>query len=158
MAKLKFPLDQTMSDALQQTERAKQSSVQPSSEDVEIQNTASETVVPSEPKADESTSVEANRGENALGFSQVEEDKDESSDSLKNQETNNNEISRTNVRNVTLDDETLFRLDAVKKRMNKTRKKGEPRISVDYLLYISACEWLDKNHPETKELYKFLNP
>lgn len=64
---------------------------------------------------------------------------------------------RTNARNVFLDDETLWRLELVKKRKNMARAEGEEFCSVDKLIFEAVSLYLDKHFPETKEAYRIIN-
>lgn len=156
MPKAKYSLKDTMADALHQTEKAKnaltpaQGSAENPSETEELQESPL-TEQGNQPQ-------EQGRGE-AIEDKNVTNPTNDSGNEIPKQSTpaEKSEVKRTCIRNVTLDDETLFRLDTVKKRLNSSRKKGEPLISLDLLLYQSAVEWLDKNYPDTRELYKLIN-
>lgn len=64
---------------------------------------------------------------------------------------------KTNVRNVELDDETLWRLDQVKDKLNRSRAEGEPLVTQKTIMSKALTEWLDKYYPNTKEAYHFIN-
>lgn len=64
---------------------------------------------------------------------------------------------KTNVRNVELDDETLWRLDQVKDKLNRSRAEGEPLVTQKTIMSKALIEWLDKYYPNTKEAYHFIN-
>ena len=61
---------------------------------------------------------------------------------------------RTSLHNVTLDEKTLWRLEYIKKKLNKQRAEGDPFVSIDGLIYKACVEWLDKVYPETEETYQ----
>ena len=63
-------------------------------------------------------------------------------------------IERNSLRNVGLDDKTLWRLEHIKKRLNRQRQEGDPFVSIDSLIYRACVEWLDKNYPETAANYE----
>ena len=63
-------------------------------------------------------------------------------------------IERNSLRNVGLDDKTLWRLEHIKKRLNRQRQEGDPFVSIDSLIYRACVEWLDKNYPETSSNYE----
>ena len=60
---------------------------------------------------------------------------------------------KKNIRNAFVSDESLFRLDLVRKQMNSNRSDGDEHISLAVLMGKIIEEYLDKNYPETKELY-----
>lgn len=64
---------------------------------------------------------------------------------------------KTNVRNVELDDETLWRLNQVKDKLNRSRAEGEALVSQMTIISKALIEWLDKYYPNTKEAYHFIN-
>lgn len=68
----------------------------------------------------------------------------------KKEETN---LVRNTMHNVTLDEKTLWRLEHIKKKLNKQRGEGDPFVSIDGLIYKSCVEWLDNNYPETNATY-----
>lgn len=155
MPKPKYSLNDTMSDALHQTEKAKNAPAQASSAEAPLDTEN----IQESPLAEQNNQLqEQGGGENIKDKDAIDTPNDSENELPKqNAPAEKSEIKRTSIRNVTLDDETLFRLDAVKKRLNNSRKKGEPLISLDFLLYQSAVEWLDKNYPDTRELYKLIN-
>lgn len=63
-------------------------------------------------------------------------------------------IERNSLRNVGLDDKTLWRLESIKKKLNKQRQEGDAFVSIDSLIYRACVEWLDKNYPETSQNYE----
>lgn len=63
-------------------------------------------------------------------------------------------IERNSLRNVGLDEKTLWRLEHIKKRLNRQRQEGDPFVSIDSLIYRACVEWLDKNYPETSTNYE----
>ncbi len=63
-------------------------------------------------------------------------------------------VERNSLRNVGLDDKTLWRLEHIKKRLNRQRQEGDPFVSIDSLIYRACVEWLDKNYPETSSNYE----
>lgn len=64
---------------------------------------------------------------------------------------------RRNARNVELDDETLWRLDQAKDKLNRVRPEGAPLVSQKSIIRTALIEWLDKYYPGTKEAYHFIN-
>lgn len=155
MPKPKYSLKDTMSDALHQTEKAKNAPAQVSSAEAPLDAEN----IQEFPLAEQNNQLQEQGGGENIKDKDAIDTPNDSENELPKQNTpaEKSEIKRTSIRNVTLDDETLFRLDAVKKRLNNSRKKGEPLISLDFLLYQSAVEWLDKNYPDTRELYKLIN-
>lgn len=63
-------------------------------------------------------------------------------------------VERNSLRNVGLDDKTLWRLESIKKKLNKQRQEGDAFVSIDSLIYRACVEWLDKNYPETSQNYE----
>lgn len=61
--------------------------------------------------------------------------------------------SRKNIRNVSMDDRTMWRMEYVKKKLNNARKEGEIYVSVDSIAYMAVLEYLEKHYPETNKLY-----
>lgn len=61
--------------------------------------------------------------------------------------------SRKNIRNVSMDDRTMWRMEYIKKKLNNARKEGENYVSIDSLAYLAVLEYLEKHYPETNELY-----
>lgn len=167
MVKKRFDLGQTMADAASNIEEAKKDSVL-------------ETAVPTIPlvlvpefmeaKTDvspvvESEKIVAEEEETPTVIIEKEETQQTAaptSDKKKKKpkktaiiDTNRNE--KMNVRNVELDDETLWRLDMVKSKMNRSRTNNEPMISQMSIISTALVAYLDKHHPETKEAYKIIN-
>ena len=65
-----------------------------------------------------------------------------------------NQDMKKNIRNAFLSDESLFRLNLVRKEMNGNRSEGDSNISLATLMGKIIEEYLDKNYPQTKDLYQ----
>lgn len=156
--KAKYSLNDTMADALHQTEKAK-NALNPAQGSLAENPSETEQLQESPLTEQEGNQPQEQGGGEVIEDKNATNPTNDSGNEMPKQNTpaEKSEVKRTCIRNVTLDDETLFRLDTVKKRLNNSRKKGEPLISLDLLLYQSAVEWLDKNYPDTRELYKLIN-
>ncbi len=67
---------------------------------------------------------------------------------------NKSQDMKKNLRNAFVSDESLFRLDLVRKHLNQNRLAGEEYISLATLMGKIIEEYLDANYPETKETYR----
>ncbi len=65
---------------------------------------------------------------------------------------NNAKNMKKNIRNAFVSDESLFRLNLVKKEMNQ--KEGADHISLATLMGKIIEEYLDAKFPETKDIYR----
>ena len=64
------------------------------------------------------------------------------------------ERERTIQKTTYFDDETDFRLNAVKKLINKSLPRGEKRITMDKIISDAVIEYLDAHYPQTKVMYE----
>lgn len=69
----------------------------------------------------------------------------------------NDVAGKGNLRNVELDDETLWRLDQVKDKQNRSRMEGDPLVTQKTIIRTALIEWLDKYYPGTREAYHIVN-
>ena len=63
------------------------------------------------------------------------------------------EKGRTIQKTTFFDDEADFRLNAVKKIINKNLPQGEKRVTMDKIIADAVTEYLDAHFPQTKEMY-----
>lgn len=119
MAKQRFSLNETMTDAVKNIEETKSSSE----------------IVVQEPASPESISPETKR-EDEIPSAQLEKLRKR----IAKSDSNNN------MRNVPLSDDMLDKFEAIKKYLNKTRSKStkETFISIGDLLNVAAQDFLNK--------------
>lgn len=140
--KQRFNLDETMLDAKKSIEEAQKTAMadpaqQPSAPDAPV-------------TADPVPSVQPQEAAPMPGNKQGRPKKKPTS-------ADTDRTERRTVRNVSLDEETLWRLQAVKQRLNKSRGEGDRFYTLDQIIYDAVIEHLDKHYAETKEAYRYFN-
>lgn len=146
MAKKRYSLGETMDDAASAIKNAQQST------DVDLLNIPKEEVN-EEPEAIV-MDVEEVKVKQKLAPATIEKKKKKAKEEVV---TEIESEGKSNMRNVELDDETLWRLDTVKNKLNRVRGAGEPLVTQKSIIGMALLEWLDKNYPETKEAYHIIN-
>lgn len=155
MAKKRYDLGQTMADAASNIEEAKQATettaqLIPEPEEIPVVEN-----IPVEIVVEEPIIFEEKKDDTPLIASPTTNKRKTKSKKNPVIETSGDE--KMNFRSVELDDETLWRLDAVKSKLNRARNPSEPLVSQKSLINTALIFFLDKNYPETKEAYKIIN-
>lgn len=171
MAKKRYSLDETAEDVLKNIEGAKQTSA---SDNQSTTLTEQKNISNPEQGQMQNLSQEVNSDNNLevfpvksprLSESEIKNNKKtviSSENGRKNKKlfssvTEKETTGKTNTRNVDLDDETLWRLDFVKNKLNNSRRENDPWISQKTIIGTALIEWLDTNYPDTKKAYQIIN-